>query len=69
MLSLSLLESTGSISPRRVHICGVLNEFMEKITFLVKILIDALVVVFGIYGVDFPRRVHICGVVGQNMHF
>ena len=54
MLSLSFLESTGSIPLRRVHICGVLNEFMEKSNFQVEILIDALVVVFGIYGVDFP---------------
>ena len=54
MLSLSFLESTGSISPRRVHICGVVNEFMEKCGFRTEILIDALVVIFGIYGVDFP---------------
>ena len=54
MLSLSFLESTGSISPRRVHPGGIGFEFIENEGFWGEILIDALVVIFGIYGVDFP---------------
>ena len=54
MLSLSFLESTGSISPRRVRKRGVVSELIEKELLLDEILIDALVVIFGIYGVDFP---------------
>ena len=51
MLSLPFSESTGSIFPRRVYKNGVGLEFIEKMSILK---IDALVVIFGIYGVDFP---------------
>ena len=51
MFSLSFLESAGPISPRRVYKSGVGLEFIENNSILN---IDALVVIFGIYGVDFP---------------
>ena len=51
MLSLSFLESTGSIFPQRVTQSGVGFEFIERLRFST---IDALVIIFGIYGVRFP---------------
>ena len=50
MLSLPLLESTGSTFPRMVRKSGVDLEFMQKWTVVGgKTLIDALDVIFGIY--------------------
>ena len=43
----------------RVYKGGVGLEFFEKVDLLK---IDALVVLFGIYGVDFPRRVYKSGI-------
>ena len=55
MLWLSFSESTVSIFPRRVRPGGVGFEFIGKTkVFGCENLIDALVVIFGIYGVDFP---------------
>ena len=54
MLSLPFLESTALTLPIRVRLSGVGLEFMENEVFQYEILIDALVAIFGIYGVDFP---------------
>ena len=82
MLSLSFLQSTGSISPRRVHICGVDHEIIEKTLFLkVKSEWGYSWVPRGVdpptllgakpfsesTGSISPRRVHICGVVDEFM--